>query len=76
MKAIVQREYGSPDDVLELRDVAKPAVDGRDVLVRVRAASVHPDVWHVVRGVPYVLRVMGAGLRKPKIARGKVVITV
>jgi len=36
------------------------------VLVRVRAASVHPDVWHVVCGRPYVLRLMGAGLFKPK----------
>jgi NADPH:quinone reductase-like Zn-dependent oxidoreductase len=36
------------------------------VLVRVRAASVHADVWHVVTGWPYVLRLMGAGLRRPK----------
>jgi NADPH:quinone reductase-like Zn-dependent oxidoreductase len=36
------------------------------VLVRVHAASVHPDVWHVVRGLPYVLRIMGAGLLRPK----------
>jgi NADPH:quinone reductase-like Zn-dependent oxidoreductase len=35
-------------------------------LVRVRAASVHPDVWHVVTGRPYVLRLMGAGFSKPK----------
>jgi NADPH:quinone reductase-like Zn-dependent oxidoreductase len=37
-----------------------------EVLVRVRAASVHPDVWHVVNGRPYVLRLMGSGLRKPR----------
>jgi NADPH:quinone reductase-like Zn-dependent oxidoreductase len=36
------------------------------MLVRVRAASVHADVWHVMRGVPYALRLMGAGLRAPK----------
>jgi NADPH:quinone reductase-like Zn-dependent oxidoreductase len=36
------------------------------VLVRVHAASVHPDVWHVVTGAPYALRLMGAGLRKPR----------
>ena len=34
--------------------------------MRVRAASVHVDVWHVVTGRPYVLRLMGAGLAKPK----------
>ncbi len=65
MKAIVQDTYGSPD-VLELRDIDKPVVEDDEVLVRVRATSVHPDVWHVLNGLPYVLRVMGAGLRKPK----------
>src|ERR671914_2973307 len=65
MKAIVQDGYGSPDDVLELRDIDEPLVTDRDVLVRVHAASVHADVWHSVRGVPYVLRIMGGGLRKP-----------
>jgi len=36
------------------------------MLVRVHAASVHADVWHVMRGVPYILRIMGAGIRAPK----------
>jgi len=66
MKAIVQDKYGSPDDVLELREIDEPVVGDDEVLVRVRAASVHPDVWHVVTGRPYVLRLMGSGLRKPK----------
>jgi NADPH:quinone reductase-like Zn-dependent oxidoreductase len=66
MKAIVQDKYGSPDDVLELKDIDKPVVKDAEVLVRVHAASVHPDVWHLVRGLPYVLRLMGAGLLKPK----------
>jgi NADPH:quinone reductase-like Zn-dependent oxidoreductase len=66
MQAIVQSKYGSPDDVLEVGDVDEPVVEDDEVLVRVRAASVHPDVWHVVRGLPYVLRFMGAGLLKPK----------
>jgi len=66
MKAIVQTSYGSPDDVLQLREIGQPVVGDDEVLVRVRAASVHPDVWHVLTGLPYVLRMMGAGLRKPK----------
>lgn len=66
MKAIVQDSYGSPDEVLQLRDIDKPVIGDDDVLVRVRAASVHPDVWHVVTGRPYALRLMGAGLLKPK----------
>lgn len=65
MKAIVQEKYGSPDD-LELREVDLPALGDDEVLVRVRAASLHPDVWHVVRGWPYVIRLMGAGFSKPK----------
>jgi NADPH:quinone reductase-like Zn-dependent oxidoreductase len=65
MKAIVQSRYGSPD-VLELRDVDVPPIAADQMLVRVRASSVHADVWHVMCGVPYVLRIMGAGLRAPK----------
>jgi NADPH:quinone reductase-like Zn-dependent oxidoreductase len=65
MKAIVQAKYGS-SDVLELKDIDKPVVKDDEVLVRVHVASVHPDVWHLVRGLPYVLRLMGAGLLKPK----------
>jgi NADPH:quinone reductase-like Zn-dependent oxidoreductase len=65
MKAIVQNRYGSVD-VLELRDIEEPVAGDDQMLVRVRAASVHADVWHVMRGVPYVLRFMGAGVRRPK----------
>jgi NADPH:quinone reductase-like Zn-dependent oxidoreductase len=65
MKAMVQDRYGPPD-VLELKDIDKPVAKDGEVLVRVHAASVHPDVWHVLRGLPYVLRIMGAGLSKPK----------
>jgi len=66
MRAMVQEKYGSPGEVLELREIDEPEVKDDEVLVRVHAASVHPDVWHVVRGLPYVLRLMGAGLLKPK----------
>ncbi|MGD8869702.1 MAG: NAD(P)-dependent alcohol dehydrogenase [Gemmatimonadales bacterium] len=65
MKAIVQEKYGSPDD-LELREVERPRVGDDEVLVQIRAASLHPDVWHVVTGRPYVLRLMGGGFSKPK----------
>ncbi len=66
MKAIVQDKYGSPADVLELKEIDEPVAEDDEVLVRVHAASVHPDVWHVVRGRPYVLRLMGSGLLRPK----------
>src|SRR5689334_16959296 len=66
MKAVIHTAYGSPDQVLEVREIDMPAVGENDVLVRVRAASMHADVWHVVTGLPYVLRLMGNGLSKPK----------
>lgn len=65
MKAIVQDRYGSPD-VLELQEVDKPVVDDDGVLVRVRAASVNALDWHLMRGVPSIVR-MTEGLRKPKV---------
>jgi NADPH:quinone reductase-like Zn-dependent oxidoreductase len=67
MKAIVYCDYGSPD-VLKLEDVEKPTPGDDQVLIRVRAASVNPLDWHVMRGAPYVVRVQ-AGLRKPKVIR-------
>ncbi|MEV6400616.1 NAD(P)-dependent alcohol dehydrogenase [Streptomyces sp. NPDC051907] len=66
MKAIVQDTYGSLD-VLELRDIAKPAPGPDDVLVKVHAAGVDPGVWHLTTGMPYLLRIMGFGLRAPKV---------
>jgi NADPH:quinone reductase-like Zn-dependent oxidoreductase len=65
MKAIVQDVYGSAD-VLELRDIDKPEIADDEVLVRVHAAGVGRDVWHVMRGLPYPIRVAGYGLRAPK----------
>ena len=65
MKAIVQDTYGSPD-VLELRDIDKPVVGDDDVLVRVRAAGVDQGVWHLMAGMPYLMRIAGFGLRAPK----------
>ena len=64
MRAILQDRYGTADD-LRVGEVERPSPAAGEVLVRVRAASVHPDVWHVVAGRPYVLRLMGAGLRRP-----------
>ena len=71
MKAIVQDVYG-PAGVLKLRDIARPSIGEEEVLVRVRAAGVDPGVWHLMTGEPYLVRVMGFGLRKPKVGvRGR-----
>ena len=66
MKAIVQTEYGSPD-VLSLKEVNKPLVTANGVLVRVRAASVNAGDWHLMRGDPFLSRLMFGGILKPKI---------
>jgi NADPH:quinone reductase-like Zn-dependent oxidoreductase len=65
MKAIVRDTYGSLD-VLELRDIDKPEIGDEEVLVRVHAAGVGRDVWHVMTGLPYPIRLAGYGLRAPK----------
>ena len=71
MKAIVQDRYGSAD-VLRFGDIDPPAIGAGEVLVRVRAAGVDPGVWHLMTGRPYLVRAMGFGLRRPKVAiRGR-----
>jgi len=68
MKAIVYCDYGSPE-VLRLETIAKPACADDQVLIRVRAASINPLEWHFMRGTPYIGRLAGMGLRKPKVTR-------
>ena len=65
MKAIVRDTYGSAD-VLELRDIDIPEIKDEEVLVRVHAAGVGRDVWHVMTGLPYPIRLAGYGFRAPK----------
>jgi NADPH:quinone reductase-like Zn-dependent oxidoreductase len=65
MKAIVRDTYGSPE-LLELRDIDKPEIADDEVLVRVHAAGVGRDVWHIMTGLPYPIRLAGYGLRAPK----------
>jgi NADPH:quinone reductase-like Zn-dependent oxidoreductase len=66
MQAIVQSAYGPPEQVLSLREVETPETGEGELLLRVKAASIHPDIWHVVNGYPSVLRLMGAGLARPR----------
>ena len=68
MRAIVQDRYGEDAaDVLRLAEIDRPQVGEDDVLVRVHAASVHIGDWHVMTGLPYLLRVVGFGFRAPKV---------
>ena len=65
MRAIFQEEYGTTE-VLELRDIDRPEVGSGEVLVRVVAAGVDRGAWHVMRGLPYPIRLAGYGVRSPK----------
>jgi NADPH:quinone reductase-like Zn-dependent oxidoreductase len=65
MKAIVYTKYGSPD-VLQLEYVEKPVPKDNEVLVKVHAASANPLDWHLLRGKPFLVRLMVGGLLKPK----------
>ena len=64
MKAIVNTIYGAPD-VLELKEVEKPTPKDDEVLVNVHAASVNAADWHLLRGKPFLVRLMGNGFLKP-----------
>src|SRR5215467_13187336 len=65
MRAIVQDVYGSADH-LRLSQIDKPALAADEVLVQVRAAGVDRGTCHLMRGEPYLIRILGFGFRGPK----------
>src|SRR5512147_2218373 len=65
MKAIIHTKYGSPD-VLQLKEVEKPAPGDGEVLVKVHTASVNALDWHLLTADIFLVRLMGLGLLKPK----------
>jgi len=67
MKAIVYREYGSPD-VLKCEEIEKPVPRDDEVLLKVRAASVNPLDWRLMKGGPLLMRLF-LGLTKPRLGR-------
>ncbi len=64
MRAVVQHAYGPPD-VLQLEQVPIPQPSADEVLVRVHAAGLDRGVWHLMTGLPYLLR-LGFGFRAPR----------
>ncbi|MFI7678203.1 NAD(P)-dependent alcohol dehydrogenase [Actinophytocola sp. NPDC049390] len=65
MKAIVQNNYGGPE-TLALQDIPAPVAGDDDVLVEVRAAALNAWDWHMMRGDPYLSRLMVGAPRRPK----------
>jgi NADPH:quinone reductase-like Zn-dependent oxidoreductase len=68
MRAIQYERYGAPHDVLRLEELEAPEPGEGEVRLRVRSASANPLDWHLVRGEPFLLRLM-AGIRRPKDAK-------
>jgi NADPH:quinone reductase-like Zn-dependent oxidoreductase len=66
MRALVRDTYGSADDVLRLSETPMPEIGDDEVLLRVHAAGVDRDLWHVMTGLPYPIRLAGYGFRTPK----------
>jgi NADPH:quinone reductase-like Zn-dependent oxidoreductase len=64
MKAMIRTEYGSID-VLKLSEVEKPKPQDGEVLISVHAASINYGDWALLRGKPFVVRLMNGGVRKP-----------
>jgi NADPH:quinone reductase-like Zn-dependent oxidoreductase len=67
MKAVVYVKYGAPD-VLRCAEVDKPTPGNDQVLIKVRAASVNPLDWKLMKGGPFIVRIL-LGLGKPKVKR-------
>src|SRR5579859_2626868 len=65
MKAMVNTQYGSPD-VLKIQDVAKPTPQNNEVLIKIHAVSINAADLHLLSGKPFLIRLMGYGLFKPK----------
>jgi NADPH:quinone reductase-like Zn-dependent oxidoreductase len=65
MRAIVQDRYGSAD-AWRLERIDAPVPAANEVLIRVHAAGLDRGTWHLMAGLPYSMRVMGFGLRRPK----------
>lgn len=65
MRAIVQRAYGSAE-TLDLTETEVPGIDADEVLIEVHAAGVDRGVWHLMMGLPYLIRGMGYGFARPK----------
>lgn len=66
MRAMTIPKYGPPE-VLQLEDIDKPTPGPGEVLIRVMAASVNAGDWHIVRGIPKIVRPV-LGFARPKFA--------
>ncbi|MEN2280978.1 NAD(P)-dependent alcohol dehydrogenase [Algoriphagus sp. SE2] len=65
MKAILLEKYGRPKEVLELKEIPIPNLKENEVLIKIYTTTVNDYDWSMVRGKPYLHRLL-FGLSKPK----------
>jgi NADPH:quinone reductase-like Zn-dependent oxidoreductase len=65
MQAVVRHQYG-PASALQVAQVAVPAITDEQMLIEVKAAGLDRGAWHLMTGRPYLLRIAGYGLRRPR----------
>lgn len=65
MKAIIYTQYGTPD-VLRYTDVPRPTPKSHEVLVKIEAVAINAADWYLLRGKPFLVRLMTGGIHKPK----------
>ncbi|WP_339921906.1 NAD(P)-dependent alcohol dehydrogenase [uncultured Cyclobacterium sp.] len=65
MKALIFEKYGLPKKVLKLSEEATPVPKNSEVLVKIHCTAINDYDWSMVRGKPYLYRLM-FGLTKPK----------
>jgi NADPH:quinone reductase-like Zn-dependent oxidoreductase len=65
MRAVVHERYGPPT-VLRLDEVERPTPKEDEVLVEIRATTVNRTDCHIRAANPFLWRLFGAGLRRPK----------
>ncbi|MBN2047907.1 MAG: alcohol dehydrogenase catalytic domain-containing protein, partial [Anaerolineaceae bacterium] len=65
MKAMIHTRYGNPDEALHPDEVEQPVPGANKVLVKILAASINYGDKALVKGKPFLVRLMGYGLFKP-----------
>jgi NADPH:quinone reductase-like Zn-dependent oxidoreductase len=65
MQAVVHDTYGPPE-VLRLESVERPVPKDDEVLIKIHATTVNRTDCHIRAANPFLWRLFGAGLRRPK----------
>jgi len=65
MKAIIYERYGTPE-VMKYTEVKKPVAKDDELLVKIKASSLNMADSILLNGKPFVVRMMGNGIVKPK----------